>query len=62
MSNIAITVGDYALIMQAEKMHYRDWCKVDELIDKAVSQEAKEKLKSIRNYLYHREECACGNL
>lgn len=62
MSNVAMTVGDYALIMEAEKMHYTDWDLVDKMIDKAESDEAKEKLRGIRNYLYHREEFACGNL
>lgn len=62
MSNVAMTVGDYALIIEAEKAHYTEWNKVDQMIDKAISDEAKERLRSIRNYLYHREEFACGNL
>ena len=62
MRSIAMTEGDYALIMQAEKAHYTDWDIVDDMIDKAVSDEAKEKLRGIRNYLHHKEEFANGNL
>lgn len=58
----AMTIGDYALIMEAEKAHYTEWSKVDQMIDRAISDEAKKRLRSIRNYLYHREEFACGNL
>ena len=61
MSN-SMTVGDYALIMEAEKVHYTDWDKVDEMIDRAKSKEAKEILRGIRNRLNHLEEFRNGNL
>jgi hypothetical protein len=58
----SITVGDYALIMEAEKVHYTDWDKVDEMIDRAKSKEAKEILRGIRNRLNHLEEFRNDNL
>lgn len=61
MSN-SMTVGDYALIMEAEKVHYTDWDKVDEMIDRAKSKEAKEILRGIRNRLNHLEEFRNDNL
>ena len=61
MSN-SMTVGDYALIMEAEKVHYTDWDKVDEMIDRAKSKEAKEILRGIRNTLNHLEEFRNDNL
>lgn len=61
MSN-SMTVGDYALIMEAEKVHYTDWDKVDEMIDRAKSKEAKEILRGIRNRLNHMEEFRNDNL
>ena len=62
MSNIAMTVGDYALIMEAEKCRWDESDKVYAMINKAVSQEAKKRLREIHSYMHHREEAMCGNL
>ena len=48
--------------MEAEKVHYTDWDKVDEMIDRAKSKEAKEILRGIRNRLNHLEEFRNDNL
>ena len=62
MSNIAMTVADQELINKAEKLHWTEGDIADGLIDLAQSDEAKKILRGIRNYLYHKEEFACGNL
>lgn len=62
MSNIAMTVGDYALIMEAEKCRWDESDKVYAMINKAVSQEAKKRLREIHSYMHHREEAMDGNL
>lgn len=62
MTTIPMTVADQYLINQAEKVHYTDWDKVDEMIDRAKSKEAKEILRGIRNRLNHLEEFRNDNL
>jgi hypothetical protein len=62
MSNIAMTVADQELINKAEKLHWTEGDIADGFIDLAQSDEAKKILRGIRNYLYHKEEFACGNL
>lgn len=51
---------DKKLIADAEKLHYSDWYKIDDMMEQADSEEAKERLKIIRSSKYHEEEYCCG--
>lgn len=57
-----MTIGDYALIMEAENARWDESDKVYAMINKAVSQEAKKRLREIHSEMHHREEAMCGNL
>lgn len=52
--------NDMQLINQAWDINPMRWYDIDALIDKAESAEAKEELRSIRNYKYHIEEYKSG--
>jgi len=57
-----ISRKDKNLIDQAKKTHYTNSYLVDKMVDEADSEEAKEILKTISSYLYHKEEYMSGNL
>jgi UTP-glucose-1-phosphate uridylyltransferase len=56
MINEEMSQHDLDLISQANKVHFIDSYLVDNMVDKAESEEAKEELKRIARYLYHKEE------
>lgn len=53
---------DKMLIEKAREVSYIDWYTIDELIEQAESNEAKERLHSIRSLKYHTEEYHAGIL
>lgn len=53
---------DKKLIEEAWALHYVDWYYIDDMIERAESQEAKDRLKSIRSNKYHTEEYHAGCL
>lgn len=53
---------DQNLIDKARRIHFTDWDLIDELIDKAESNNTRNRLKSIQRQKYHREELSCDCL
>lgn len=53
---------DKQLIAKANSLNCIDWSLIDGLIEQAETEEAKEKLRTIRNYKYHLEEFKAGIL
>lgn len=51
---------DKSLIDRAWKISCYNHYEIDNLIEQAESAEAKERLRTIRNYKYHLEEYKCG--
>lgn len=51
---------DNMLIKRAWEISCYNWSEIDSFIDQAESQEAKEKLRVIRNIKYHTEEYISG--
>lgn len=51
-----MTEKDKKLIKKAWDVDYIYWSSIDELMEQADTEEAKEKLKSIRSFKYHQEE------
>lgn len=51
---------DKQLIAKANSLNCIDWSMIDGFIEQAETEEAKEKLRTIRNYKYHLEEYKCG--
>jgi len=56
MVNEEYSQHDQNLIDQARKTHYIDHYLVDQMAEKAESEEAKEELERIARYYYHKEE------
>lgn len=54
-----MTNKDWELIEKAKNLHYSEYQKINALIDKADSDNAKEWMQSIRNINYHKEEFTC---
>lgn len=50
------------LIAKANSLNCIDWSLIDGLIEQAETEEAKERLKTIRSYKYHLEEYKAGIL
>ena len=57
-----MTDNDKELIKKAHEIDYIRWWEVDELIEKADTEEAKNKLKFIRSFKYHQEEAIAGTI
>lgn len=57
-----MTQRDKDLIERAWSVHFTEWFLIDELINQAESEEAKERLRTIRSFKYHREEFSAGCL
>lgn len=57
-----MTQRDKDLIERAWSVHFTEWFLIDELIDQAESEEARERLRTIRSFKYHREEFSAGCL
>lgn len=53
---------DKALIEKARSISYTEWYSIEELIEQAESNEAKERLHSIQSSKYHTEEYYAGIL
>lgn len=53
---------DMKLIDKAWKVHYTEWYKITGLIERAESNEAKERLQCIQSFKYHTEEHRTGLL
>lgn len=51
---------DKMLVEKARNISCFDWSEIDNLIEQAESQEAKENLRVIRNMKYHLEEYLNG--
>ena len=60
MINEELSTHDLELIAKANKTSFIDWDLVDKMAEQAESEEAKEELKRISRYLYHKEERAAG--
>nr|DAW19187.1 MAG TPA: hypothetical protein [Caudoviricetes sp.] len=54
--------NDQNLIDKARRIHFTEWVLIDGLIDKAESEKARNRLKSIQLQKYHREELSCDCL
>lgn len=50
-----MTEKDYELIKKAWSIRFIDWSLIDNFIYEAATNEAKERLRVIRNYKYHLE-------
>lgn len=57
-----MTEKDKELIKKAWNTDYIYWSNIDALMEQADTEEAKEKLKSIRSFKYHQEEAFAGTL
>lgn len=57
-----MTEKDRELIKKAWEIDYIYWGYIDELMEQADTEEAKEQLKSIRSFKYHQEEAFAGTL
>lgn len=57
-----MTEKDKKLIKKAWDIDYIYWSAIDELMEQADTEEAKEQLKSIRRFKYHQEEAFAGTL
>lgn len=57
-----MTKYDQNLIEKASQIHFTEWDLIDELINKAESDNTRNRLKSIQRQKYHREELSCGCL
>lgn len=57
-----MTEKDKKLIEKAWETDYIEWSSIDELMEQADTEEAKEKLKSIRSFKYHQEEAFAGTI
>lgn len=57
-----MTDKDKMLIEKAREVSYIDWYTIDELIEQAESNEAKEWLHSIKSSKHHTEEYHAGIL
>ena len=57
-----MTDNDKELIKKAHEIDCIRWWEVDELIEKADTEEAKNKLKFIRSFKYHQEEAFAGTI
>lgn len=53
---------DKKLIAKANSLNCIDWSMIDGFIEQAETEEAKERLRTIRNYKYHLEEYKAGIL
>ena len=51
---------DKQLIAKANSLNCIDWSLIEGLIEQAETEEAKERLRTIRNDKYHLEEYKCG--
>lgn len=60
MTTSELTPNDRQLIETAQDLSYLDWDQVDNLIERADTNECRERLRRIRSELYHREEAMCG--
>lgn len=56
----AMSEKDKELIDKAWKVSCFNWEQIDVLIEKAESQETKDRLRNIQKHKYHLEECKCG--
>ena len=54
--NESYSPHDQELINKANKTHYLDYQLVDKMAEEAESDEAKEELKRIARWYYHKEE------
>lgn len=57
-----MTEKDRELIKKAWEIDYIYWGYIDELMEQADTEEAKEQLKSIRSFKYHQEEAFAGTI
>lgn len=57
-----MTEKDKKLIQKAWEIDYIYWGYIDELMEQADTEEAKEQLKSIRSFKYHQEEAFAGTI
>lgn len=57
-----MTEKDKKLIQKAWDIDYIYWPTIDELMEQADTEEAKEQLKSIRSFKYHQEEAFAGTI
>lgn len=57
-----MTEKDKELIKKAWEVDYIEIWNIDELIEQADTEEAIERMKSIRRYKYHQEEAFAGTL
>ena len=55
-------MGDKKLIENAEQIPYTDWSVIDKFIEKAESQETKERLRKIQLQKFREEEYRNGSL
>ena len=57
-----MTKNDKELIAQAEATGYTEWFDIDDLMKKADSDEARERMRVIRTKKFHEEEYHAGLL
>lgn len=57
-----MTEKDKKLIKKAWDIDYIYWSTIDEFMEQADTEEAREQLKSIRSFKYHQEEAFAGTL
>ena len=60
MNTSELTPNDRQLIEAAQDLLCNEWDQVDDLIERADTNECREYLRRIRSELYHREEAMCG--